>query len=36
MLAVVKQGISLLWGLLGLILFILLLLSAIKIYKALR
>jgi putative membrane protein len=36
MLAVVKQGVSLLWGLLGLILFILILMSAIKIYKTLR
>jgi putative membrane protein len=36
MLAVVKQGVSFLWGLLGLLLFILLLLSAIKIYKTLR
>ncbi len=36
MLAVVKQSISLLWGLVGLILFIFLLMSAIKIYKQLR
>jgi putative membrane protein len=36
MLAVVKQNISLLWGLGGLIAFIFLLLSAIKIYKAVR
>lgn len=36
MLAVVKQGMSLLWGLGGLILFVILLMSAIKIYKALR
>ena len=36
MLAVVKQGMSLLWGLVGLILFILLLMSAIKIYKLIR
>ena len=36
MLVVVKQGISLLWGLLGLILFIFLLLSGIKIYKLIR
>jgi putative membrane protein len=36
MLVVVKQEISLLWGLIGLILFILLLLSAIRIYKSLR
>jgi len=36
MLAVVKQGMSLLWGLLGLVLFIILLMSAIKIYKLIR
>jgi putative membrane protein len=36
MLAVVKQSISLLWGVLGLVLFILLLMSAIRIYKLLR
>ncbi len=36
MIAVVKQGISLLWGLTGLILFILVLMSAIKIYKMIR
>lgn len=36
MLAVVKQGMSLLWGLGGLALFILLLLSAIRIYKMIR
>lgn len=36
MLAVVKQGVSFLWGLLGLILFIVILMSAIKIYKTLR
>jgi putative membrane protein len=36
MLATVKQGMSLVWGLLGLVLFIILLMSAIKIYKALR
>lgn len=36
MLAVVKQSISLLWGLTGLILFILLLMSAIRIYKLVR
>jgi len=35
-LVVVKQSISLLWGLLGLICLILLLLSAIKIYKRIR
>ena len=36
MLAVVKQGISLIWGLGGLILFIIVLMSAIKIYKMIR
>lgn len=36
MLAVVKQSISLVWGLTGLILFIILLMSAIKIYKLIR
>lgn len=36
MLAVVKQSISLVWGLAGLVLFILILLSAIRIYKHLR
>ena len=36
MLAVVKQGISLVWGLLGLVLFVILLMSAIKIYKIIR
>jgi putative membrane protein len=36
MLAVVKQGISLVYGLLGLVLFIIILMSAIKIYKQLR
>ncbi len=36
MLAVVKQGMSLVWGLGGLILFVILLMSAIKIYKAAR
>ena len=36
MLVVVKQAMSLVWGLVGLACFILLLLSAIKIYKALR
>lgn len=36
MLAVVKQSISLLWGLLGLILLIVLLLSAIRLYKQFR
>jgi putative membrane protein len=36
MLVVVKQEISLLWGLVGLVLFILLLMSAIRIYKSFR
>jgi len=36
MLVVVKQSISLVWGLVGLVLFIALLLSAIKIYKTFR
>lgn len=36
MLVVVKQGMSLVWGLAGLLLFILLLMSAIRIYKRLR
>ncbi|MEO6330611.1 MAG: CopD family protein [Ginsengibacter sp.] len=36
MLAVVKQGISLIWGVGGLILFMILLMSAIKIYKMIR
>jgi len=36
MLAVVKQSISLVWGLTGLVLFIILLMSAIGIYKAIR
>jgi putative membrane protein len=36
MLAVVKQSISLVWGLVGLIAFIIVLMSAIKIYKAIR
>lgn len=36
MLAVVKQSISFVWGLAGLVLFIALLLGAIKIYKLLR
>ncbi|MBL7713784.1 MAG: CopD family protein [Chitinophagaceae bacterium] len=36
MLVVVKQEISLLWGFLGLITFILLLMSAIRLYKRLR
>lgn len=36
MLATVKQGMSLVWGVLGLLLFIVVLMSAIKIYKAIR
>lgn len=36
MLVVVKQEISLLWGFLGLVTFILLLMSAIRLYKRLR
>lgn len=36
MMAVVKQGMSLVWGGAGLILFIILLMSAIKIYKIMR
>ncbi|RFM29728.1 CopD family protein [Deminuibacter soli] len=36
MLAVVKQSMSFVWGLAGLILFIILLMSAIKIYKIVR
>ncbi len=36
MLAVVKQSMSLVWGLAGLILFIIILMSAIKIYKTVR
>jgi protoporphyrinogen IX oxidase len=36
MLAVVKQSLSFVWGLIGLILFIILLMSAIKIYKMIR
>lgn len=36
MLASVKQSISLVWGLIGLILFIIVLMSAIKIYKTVR
>jgi len=36
MLASVKQSISIVWGVLGLILFIIVLMSAIKIYKILR
>jgi putative membrane protein len=36
MLVVVKQNLSFVWGLLGLILFVILLMSAIRIYKNLR
>jgi putative membrane protein len=36
MLAVVKQSMSFVWGLIGLVLFIIVLMSAIKIYKAIR
>ena len=36
MLAVVKQAMSFVWGLIGLILFVILLMSAIKIYKLIR
>lgn len=36
MLAVVKQSMSFVWGILGLLLFIILLMSAIRIYKLLR
>ncbi len=36
MLAVVKQSLSFLWALIGLVLFIILLMSAIRIYKILR
>jgi putative membrane protein len=36
MLAVVKQSMSFVWALIGLVLFILLLMSAIKIYKVIR
>ncbi|MBV9986629.1 MAG: CopD family protein [Chitinophagaceae bacterium] len=36
MLAVVKQSISLLWGLVGLVLLMILLMSAIKLYKRIR
>jgi putative membrane protein len=36
MLAVVKQSISLVWGLAGLILLIILLMSAIRIYNIIR
>lgn len=36
MLATVKQGMSLVWGLGGLVLFVIALMSAIKIYKSIR
>ncbi len=36
MLAVVKESISVVWGLIGLVLFIILLISAIRIYKIIR
>lgn len=36
MLATVKEGMSWVWGLLGLFLFVIVLMSAIKIYKAIR
>jgi putative membrane protein len=36
MLAIVKQNISAVWGIIGLILFILLLMSAVRIYKIVR
>jgi putative membrane protein len=36
MLATVKENMSVVWGLVGLLLFIVLLMSAIKIYKMLR
>jgi protoporphyrinogen IX oxidase len=36
MLATVKQSLSVVWGLVGLVLFIVVLVSAIKIYKAIR
>ena len=36
MLATVKQSLSFLWGLIGLICFVIILMSAIKIYKAIR
>lgn len=36
MLATVKQGISFVWGLIGLICFVIVLMSAIKIYKTIR
>jgi putative membrane protein len=36
MLATVKESISFVWGITGLICFVILLMSAIKIYKAIR
>jgi putative membrane protein len=36
MLVVVKQGISALWGMLGLVIFIIVLMTAIRIYKTVR
>lgn len=36
MLVVVKQSLSFLWGIIGLLLFVIVLMSAIKIYKAIR
>jgi len=36
MLAVVKQNMSFVWGILGLLAFIILLMSAIKLYKIIR
>jgi len=36
MLAVVKEGISVVWGLVGLVLFVIVLMSAVKIYKLVR
>jgi len=36
LLAVVKEGLSVVWGLIGLVLFIIILLSAIRIYKMVR
>jgi len=36
MLATVKQGLSVVWGLLGLLLFVIVLMSALKIYKCIR
>ncbi|MEO5996946.1 MAG: CopD family protein [Chitinophagaceae bacterium] len=36
LLAVVKQGISVIWGMIGLILFVIILIATIRIYKILR